>query len=248
MPSRHAHVIISLGEPIEVLRMPDPRQPAGRLTALVTGLHDAPATVATGVSLEGIHVFVRPFGVRAVLGVPVAELALRVVDLADLRRPHSAEFMERLGDATTWPARFAVLDDEFTRLLHPIDPDSAIVWAWRRLAVGHGRGSVAGLARAIGWSRPHLSSRFRDELGVTPKTAARVFRFGRACRLIKATRPRLAEVAAHCGYSDQAHMTREWQALAGRSPREWIARELPFIQDYELAGSDDGMRVRRRVD
>jgi len=41
------------------------------------------------------------------------------------------------------------------------------------------------------------------------------------------------------GRYDQAHMTREWNALAGCTPGIWIARELPFIQDYELSGRDD---------
>ena len=84
------------------------------------------------------------------------------------------------------------------------------------------------------------SERFREEIGLTPKSAARVFRFERACRLIKDERPRLAQVASACGYYDQAHMTREWNALTGCSPNAWIASELPFLQDYELAGRDNG--------
>jgi hypothetical protein len=34
-------------------------------------------------------------------------------------------------------------------------------------------------------------------------------------------------------------MTLEWNALAGCTPGSWIASELPFLQDYELAGHDD---------
>jgi hypothetical protein len=34
-------------------------------------------------------------------------------------------------------------------------------------------------------------------------------------------------------------MTREWHALAGSSPRQWIAKELPFLQDYELPLEED---------
>ena len=147
--------------------------------------------------------------------------------------------MERLADAPTWQARFDVLDDVFVRTLVPIERSPAVLWAWRQLAAGHGRRSVEGLARDIGWSRRHFSERFRAELGLAPKTAARIFRFERACRLIKERRPRLADVAAACGYHDKAHMTREWNALAGCSPRSWIATELPFLQDYELSGSDD---------
>jgi AraC-like DNA-binding protein len=46
-------------------------------------------------------------------------------------------------------------------------------------------------------------------------------------------------VAFLCGYYDQAHMTREWQALAGCAPRMWIAKELPFLQDYEFPLGED---------
>lgn len=57
--------------------------------------------------------------------------------------------------------------------------------------------------------------------------------------MIKDERPSLAELAFASGYHDQAHMTPEWNALAGCTPRIWIARELPFVQDYELSGRDD---------
>jgi AraC-like DNA-binding protein len=151
--------------------------------------------------------------------------------------------IERLRSAATWRARFAVLDDVFVRALMAIEPPPAVLWAWRELAASHGRTPIEGLARVIGWSRQHFTGRFRTEIGVTPKTAARIVRFERACQLIKAVRPPLAEVAVACGYHDQAHMTREWNALAGCSPALWIARELPFLQDYELAATG---QLRRR--
>jgi hypothetical protein len=35
-------------------------------------------------------------------------------------------------------------------------------------------------------------------------------------------------------------MTRDWSAFTGASPKAWIVNELPFLQDYELPGGDDG--------
>lgn len=41
-----------------------------------------------------------------------------------------------------------------------------------------------------------------------------------------------SEVAAACGYADQAHMTREWHKLTGVTPAAWLAGEhLPNVQD-----------------
>jgi AraC-like DNA-binding protein len=238
-PSRHAHLIISLGEPIDVMRMPNPSQCPGRFTALVGGLHDAPAIVCRGTSFEGIHVFVKPHGLRAILGIPGAELAAGVFDLSEFWPRATSGLIERLREAATWPGRFAILDEVFQRALTRVDRPPAIEWAWRQLEHSGGRRSIDGLAREIGWSRRYLSDCFRDEIGIGPKTAARIFRFERACRMIKTARPRLADVAAACGFFDQAHMTREWTALTGCSPRAWIASELPFLQDYELSDSDD---------
>ena len=239
LPSRHAHLIISLDAPIEVIEMPNSTQAANHFSAMTCGLHDAPATVRRGSRVEGVHVFLRPFGLRAVLGVSARECASRVYDLSELWGRPAAELVERLGNAATWDARFAVLDEIFGRALSPVEPSTAVVWAWRQLAVSHGRTSIEELARAIGWSRQHFTERFRTELGLAPKTAARIFRFEHACQSIKNARLPLAEIAAVCGYHDQAHMTREWNALAGCSPRVWISRELPFLQDYELAVSDN---------
>jgi AraC-like DNA-binding protein len=239
LPSRYVHLFISLGAPIEILQMPNDAQRAGRFTAFVCGLQDAPALVRHGGSIELLHVFLEPAGTRMLLGVPAGELASRVFALSDIwGRRRAAGLLERLGDARSWQRRFDVLDGIFARTLSPVERPARLLRAWRDLAAD-GQMPIDALARSIGWSRQYLTASFRLEFGVTPGTARRIFRFEHACRLIKTSRPRLADVAVACGYHDQAHMTHEWNALAGCAPRTWIASELPFLQDYELAGGDD---------
>jgi AraC-like DNA-binding protein len=220
--------------------MPDKPQPAASFSALVAGLHDGFATVERACSWEGLHVFFYPLGLLAVLGVAAAELARGAVAFSDLCPRDAPELMERLNSTRDWQVRFAILDEVFTRRLTPAKGSPLVAHAWRQLAASHGRGSVASLAQDTGWSRQHITDRFRAELGITPKTAARIFRFERACGLISNLRPPLADVAVACGYADQAHMTREWNAFTGTSPRAWIANELPFLQDYELPSHNDG--------
>jgi AraC-like DNA-binding protein len=243
LPSRHVHLIISLGRPIDVVRMPSESsstaQGPAAFTALVSGLQQAPATIRRNGNFQGLHVFLTPLGAGAILGVSSAELASRVLHLSDFWGRAAGDLTERLMAAVTWQHRFTILDEEFTRALVPTAPPRELSWAWSRLAQAHGCLSIQSLALELGWSRRHFSERFRTELGVTPKTAARIFRFERACWLIKAERLSLAEAAVACGYHDQAHMTLEWNALAGCTPKSWIASELPFLQDYELAARDD---------
>jgi AraC-like DNA-binding protein len=111
---------------------------------------------------------------------------------------------------------------------------------WRRLAATAGSASVTAIAGEMGLGRRHVGQLVRAELGLTPKTAARILRFGRAGRLLRSGRTgSLAETAATCGYFDQAHLTNDWKKLAGCTPGQWMSEELPFIQDQGGAGIGD---------
>jgi transcriptional regulator GlxA family with amidase domain len=93
---------------------------------------------------------------------------------------------------------------------------------------------VSDLAAETGWSGRHLTSRFRAEIGLTPKAAARVIRFSRTRDLLVKRAAggglRLADLAASCGYFDQAHLAREFNALAGCPPSRWLAEEFRNVQ------------------
>jgi transcriptional regulator GlxA family with amidase domain len=94
---------------------------------------------------------------------------------------------------------------------------------------------VADRACQVGWSSRHLRTRFARETGLSPKHAARVVRFDRARRMLlhrvlAGGRPELARLAAVTGYVDQAHLAREFRALAGCPPTTWLAEEFPDVQ------------------
>ena len=93
--------------------------------------------------------------------------------------------------------------------------------AWHLLRASHGTARVADVARAVGWSERHLAARFRAEIGLTPKAAARVIRFDRARRMIPGSNG--AIVAATCGYADQSHLVRDFVEFTGLRP-ECLAR------------------------
>ena len=107
-------------------------------------------------------------------------------------------------------------------------PSLAVDHAWRKLSRSFGRASIGELARDVGWSHRHLSARFREQVGLPPKALARVLRFERALNFLRGVRPRpLAEVALAARYYDQAHLNREFRALAGCTPTELQASRLP---------------------
>jgi len=67
---------------------------------------------------------------------------------------------------------------------------------------------------------------------LTPKTLARILRFDHARSLLESGAP-ASDVALDCGYYDQAHLIREFHALAGTTPgrlAERLAAERIDIQ------------------
>ena len=235
LPSRHLTVIVSLAAPIHVAALPGgARLEGGRFGALASGLHAAPVTIAMDGEDRGLSLDLTPAGARALLGMPAAALASEVVDLADVLGPDGRVLVERLALAPAWADRFAILDTALARRLRdgPGVPGE-VAWAWRRLAESGGLLPVTALAAEVGWSRRHLGERFLVELGLSPKVAGRVIRFGRARRMLgRPRRPALADVAVACGYYDQAHLTRDFKEFAGCSPGVWMEEELPQAPRY----------------
>jgi len=234
-PSRHVTLIVSFEDPIEICAMPEGLQRPGRFQSFVAGMHAAPARVRDRGRVHLVHAFLTPLGVRTLFGVPGEALAARVIPLGDLLGERARELEERLAAGRSWPERFAALDDVLARKLVPSTPRAEIAWAWRRLVAANGQVPIAALAREIGWSRRHFAERFRVESGLGPKAVARVLRFEHASSLFAASTPGgIVAVAAAAGYADQSHLTREWVAITGSTPRAWLADELPFLQYYEL--------------
>ncbi|MGH3984266.1 MAG: helix-turn-helix domain-containing protein [Pseudonocardiaceae bacterium] len=248
LPSRHLTFIITLGGTVDLAAMPDPAQPPASFVALAGGLHASPALIVHNGQQHGIQLSLTPLGARVLLGLPAGELAATVVDLDTLLGPVAGELVDRLRAAHTWTERFLELDRALAGIARQRERDGPapeLGWVWQRLTTCHGRVKVSTLAEGVGWSRRHLGERFRREFGLSPKVAGRVMRFEVAHGMLRtATRPGLAEIAARCGYADQAHLTREWRELAGCTPSTWLAEELPSVQDDEHTEDHPGRHDR----
>jgi AraC-like DNA-binding protein len=225
--SGHLTFILCLDGAVELLANADRTRPPGTFTAMVAGLHDGPAEIATGEPQTGLQLQLTWRGARALLGLPAAALAGDTVDLAAVLGRRVGPLLERLAELPDWSSRFDLLDDVLARLAadgpgeHGIR--SEVGYAWDRLADTGGRLRIDELADEVGWSRRHLAGLFRAETGIAPKTASRLIRFERALdRLRSPGRPALAAVAADTGYVDQAHLSRDFRDLAGTTATAWL--------------------------
>lgn len=98
-------------------------------------------------------------------------------------------------------------------------------WLWRVREMLHddcgSELSLGELAAVAGVHAVHLTRSFRRHFGCTPGDYLRRCRLAKAAALLTTSREALVEVAARCGYFDQAHFARSFQAAFGRSPRAY---------------------------
>lgn len=199
-PSTEVTVIINIGAAF-----------GGLPPAFVAGPTDGCDVVSMHGEIDCVEVKLSPLGAYRLFGVPVSELVNQVVDLtelADLRPDRLDDDLLRLADAGPEPA-------------------GEVAWVWRRLHAAHGNVPISTLAAEVGWSRRHLVGRFRAQVGLPPKTVARLLRFEELLRRLPAGH--LAEAATAAGYYDQAHMNRDFREFAGTTPGDYLAR-FPSVQ------------------
>ncbi|RMI41313.1 AraC family transcriptional regulator [Streptomyces triticirhizae] len=188
---------------------------------------------ARGEDVACVQVRLSPTIAGAVLGVPPAELDGGIVTLDELWGREASRLGERLAEAPSWPDRFALTDALLARRRRDgeaVDPE--VAWAWRRIVRSGGAARVEGLAAEVGWSRKRLWSRFRSQLGLPPKRAARLVRFDHAAHRLLAGHD-VARIAADAGFADQSHLHREVVAFTGVRPGA-VADE-PFLAVDPLA-------------
>jgi AraC-like DNA-binding protein len=173
-----------------------------------------------------LQIDLTPPGAYQVFGIPMHQIAGRLVDLADVLGRDGRRLGDAVREAVTWRERFDAID---RFLLGRVDAAPSVTddvaFAWRELLASGGAVPIRRISAEVGWSHKHLITRFRQQIGLTPKRAARVIRFERVLRgIADDPRPDWGRLVAECGYSDQAHLIRDFGEFAGTTPGAAVRR------------------------
>ncbi|MBH1935356.1 helix-turn-helix transcriptional regulator [Streptomyces sp. AV19] len=219
-------------------RVGDDSRAADRCSVVspVTGVRERPMAIEQAGRLYGLTVRLTAPGARALFGLPLCEIANTCVGLADILGARAArQLAERLAEAPDWPARFRLLDGYLiARICGGPELPVPVRRAWQRLTALSGDVRIGALADEVGWSRQHLNARFRQEIGLSPKTVARIARLQRAMFLMRDTRlSSWADTAVASGYADQPHFNRDFRMLTGCTPSSFRALTTEWTGSWE---------------
>lgn len=205
--------------------------------SVVAGL--APGAVrVSGENFEGVQVRLSPVVAHAILGASPADLDSAVVALDDLWGREAARIREQLGEVSSWEERFALTEALLTRRREtgaPVDPE--VARAWDQIVTDRGLVRVDKLAAEVGWSRKRLWARFRSQIGLSPKRAAKLVRFDHAAHRLAAGEG-AARVAVEVGYADQSHLHRDVVAFTGVTPATVAGEPWLAVDDIAWTSHD----------
>lgn len=253
LPSTEVAILVNFGSPHRMLDVANPDRATNYPNAWVVGLHD---TYQLGEAVGARRFMVvrfTPIGAHLFLRVPMDMLANRAVELEQIDPPIARLLLAGAHLARDWENRFTMMDSLIAeRVASARSPGGLVVRAWQRLDQTHGEADLGLLAAELGCSRRHLIAQFRKQVGLPPKTIARILRFDRAVRVVNRvgrnmandpdSRPyldlprtgnicdrtvRWAELALDCGYYDQSHFIKEFQAFSGVTPVAFLRQMLP---------------------
>jgi AraC-like DNA-binding protein len=219
--------------------------------AWVVGLHDRHLLSEAVGERHFMVVRFTPIGAHLFLRTPMNLVANQAIDLADIDSNLARLLLARVGAMPGWSERFDAVEALIMeRILSQVAP-LAIGSAFRTLESAHGRVPLGWLASEAACSHRHLIAQFRTFVGLPPKTVARLLRFNRAMRALHgpshrrrdepAGKPYIeapttkqfrvsaiswADVAADCGYADQAHFTKEFREFSGSTPAQFLREVL----------------------
>jgi AraC-like DNA-binding protein len=233
VPDGCPELIVHLGDPFA-------RQVGGRWRrqqrAFLAGTLTRPWLLRAGRRVATLGVRFRPGEVTPLLPVSMAEATGRETPLAAIvGRPRARALVEALAAARSDAARFAAAEDWLVSQLALASRRSAATArpAVRLLLEARGAVRIVDAARALGWTRRRIERAFARELGIRPKLFARIVRLNAVLAgLGAAERASAVDSALDAGYFDQAHLLRDFRALAGRTPRAGRERDGELARNF----------------
>lgn len=211
--------------------------------SFLSGLQERPSTFETFEAHTRVAAarLLPAGGWRLLGGLPQLELTGCVLDGEAVLGGRSgvAALRERMGNAADlgaaldWLEAWLAVRFARSRSVHPATHAAGML-----LHDARGRLRVDDLAEAADVSPRHLRELFLREVGVPPKRLARILRFREALeRLATAPAIDLTRLAIDCGYYDEAHLYRDFRALATMTPVDYLTARGPGLDGPDVLGS-----------
>ncbi|MCD7973197.1 MAG: helix-turn-helix domain-containing protein [Candidatus Azobacteroides sp.] len=212
LPDGCVDIIFSFGDPLEnqfSLRSP-----------YLIGTMTAPLIIHYSGKINMLGIRFKPAAITVFTKVPVFEFTNSRIDLISVNTLFNPEFYEMLEEAERLEEKINRLDAYFiTKLSDMYVPDERITHAVKCIRQQAGNVSVPELSREVCLCQRQFERRFKNAVGISPKSFSRITRFQEVYHKIKKkqTEETLSELAEKYGYYDHSHLIKEIRQYTGNS-------------------------------
>jgi AraC-like DNA-binding protein len=178
-----------------------------------------------------------PTGLSRLINFPASEITDRCFDATSVC-PSLRTLWSQLGEETSFKRRVAITEKFLTRLLSLTVAENPMAAAAANLFRHKGNLRIADIAAQKSLGIRQFERLFFREIGITPKSYARIARFQAAldARLNDPSRS-WTDIAHDLGFHDQMHMIHDFQKLAHDSPSGLLS-VIGDTRPPALTGSD----------
>lgn len=191
----------------------------------LTGIHAQTGRIRRFVVKEefGIFgVFLEPYAIPALFGIPSAAIANELPDLFALLGQEGKDLEEQMMFAANTAARIELVTSFLQRRLSVL-PRPEIIHATRIIYERKGQLNLRRLADDCCLSQRQFERKFKETIGFTPKTFSRIVRFRSLVAGNRKHYHSLAEMAYDFGYCDQAHFIDDFKEFSGYTPHAYFS-------------------------
>ncbi len=228
LPDGRSELIFHYGTPYDI------RKPDGEFLRQRRGLFGG--QIETALTLKSqeasgmIAVRFRPAGASRFFAFSQSELFGKVIDISEVLGASGRDLTDKVvGDAQNNDERITFLVAFLEARLRR-DCDPTLERVLKKIEQDGGTAKTTDLAKATGISRRQLERRFNHEVGLSPKAFSKITRFQRVLTELRKPSVSVLDTALDCGYYDQSHLIREFQAYAGVSPLVHLGRSTKIVE------------------
>ncbi len=177
-------------------------------------------------SVDYLGVRFRPGGLFTFINTPLYLLTNTHLGIDSVTPALGSRLRERLLAIPAWSQRLQVLESALLQCLRPNNPlGISLPLLVQHILAAKGQTPVAQLSRQANLSRRQLERLFNQYVGISPKLLSRIIRFRHVKSVMKTRNgDSLMGIAFDHGYTDHAHLTRDFKAFSGLTPSAYLQR------------------------